>query len=240
MEESSPTQWAWAADPGMGMWCASLTRGITPHDVLARYGADSRTARLLTRQQAAQLSGTEGSVLRAGTLDAWAFCFEEYGLMGAMPGPLSALSQGTETFSVLRGGDGMNSFAYWRDGQCIERFEPGFAGTRPPAPHPWWDMVQQQLDAAGTEYPGLVPVLKAVALHTDAVLDTDTLNGPLLTLLLDDNSRTPDPPPQPHPTPVQPPGRFLGTVVPDPLSPPAVIYAIRPADQHTQGFKPEE
>ncbi|MBQ0971007.1 hypothetical protein KBZ00_07445 [Streptomyces sp. RK31] len=135
----------------------------------------------------------------------------------------------------------MNSFAYWRDGQCIERFEPGFAGTRPPAPHRWWDVVQQQLDAAGTEYPGLVPVLKAVALHTDAVLDTDTLNGPLLTLLLDDNSRTPDPPPQPRPAPHQPPGRFLGTAVPDPPSPPSVTYAlIRPADQHTQGVKPEE
>ncbi|MFJ5221158.1 DUF6461 domain-containing protein [Streptomyces sp. NPDC088354] len=220
----------------------TFTRGITPHDVLARYGADSRTARLLTSQQAAQLNETEGSVLRAGALNDWSFCFEDYGVMGRMPGPLSALSQGTETFSILRGGDGMNGFAHWRNGQCTERFTPGYAHTRPPTPHPWWDAVQQQLDAADAEYPGLIPVLEAVALHTDAVLDTNILNGPLLTLLLDDNSRTPDPPPQPPlEQPLQPPGRLLGFVLPRPTSAPSVQHAPNhPADQHTQGFKPRE
>ncbi|MCX4787822.1 MULTISPECIES: DUF6461 domain-containing protein [unclassified Streptomyces] len=68
----------------------------------------------------------EGSVLRAGALGDWSFCFEDCGVMGMMPGPLSALSYGTETFSVLLGGDGMNGFAHWRDGQRTERFEPGF------------------------------------------------------------------------------------------------------------------
>ncbi|WP_370671431.1 MULTISPECIES: DUF6461 domain-containing protein [unclassified Streptomyces] len=198
----------------MGLWCVSFTRGITPHEVLARYGADSRTARLLTRRQAARLSSAEGSVLRTGTLGAWAFCFEEYGVMGAMPGPLSALSQDTESLSILRGGDGMNTFAYWSDGQCVERFEPGAVSPRPSEPHYWWDLVQEQLDAAGTGHPGLVPVLKAVARQAGAVLDADVLNGPLLTLLLDDSSRTPDPVPPAHPTLVRPPGRSLGPLPP--------------------------
>lgn len=241
MEDSPPVPWAWATDPSRVMWCVTFTRDITPYDVLARYGADSGTARFLTRQQAAQLSGPEGSVLCAGALGDWSFCFEEYGVMGAMAGPLSALSQGTETFSVLRGGDGMNGFAHWRDGQRTERFEPGYTHTRPPPPHPWWDAVQEQLDAAGTEYPGLVPVLEAVAHHTGAVLDSDTLSGPLLTLLLDDNSRTPDPAPQPPPGPLQPLGRLLGPALPGLPPPPATRHAPnRPTIQHTRGIKTEE
>lgn len=221
MEDSLSTSWTWAADSSTAMWCVTFTRDITPHGVLARYGADSRTGRFLTRLQAAQLGGTESSVLRAGARGDWSFCFEECGVMGAMPGPLSTLSQGTETFSILRGGDGMNGFAHWRDGRCAERFEPGYTYTRPPAPHPWWDAVQEQFDAAGTEYPGLVPVLKAVAHHTRATLDIGTINGPLLTLVLDDSSRTPDPPPQPHSVPVQPPGRLLGPALPGPPPSPA-------------------
>ncbi|WP_121890202.1 hypothetical protein [Streptomyces shenzhenensis] len=46
---------------------------------------------------------------------------------------------------------------------------------------------------SGEEYTGLVPVLEATAHHTGVVLDTDTLDGPLLTLRLEDGERTPDP-----------------------------------------------
>ncbi|WP_405686427.1 DUF6461 domain-containing protein [Streptomyces sp. NBC_00057] len=139
MQDSTTRPWAWARDPHAVMWCVTFARGITPEDVLARYGADARTAQFLTRQQAAHLydsSLPEGSVLRAGALGDWSFCFEDCGVMGMMPGPLSALSYGTETFSVLLGGDGMNGFAHWRDGQCTERFEPGFTSASGP-PRPW-------------------------------------------------------------------------------------------------------
>jgi hypothetical protein len=127
-----------------------------------------------------------------------------------MEGPLSSLSHGTETFSVLQGADGMNGFAHWRDGQCTERFEPGFTHTKPNPPHPWWDAVQERLAASGEEYPGLVPVLEAVTQYTRAVLDANTLNGPLLTLRLEDSSRIPDPPPHPYSGAQRPPGRMLG------------------------------
>ncbi|WP_412180868.1 DUF6461 domain-containing protein [Streptomyces californicus] len=245
MEDSTTRPWAWAKDPHAAMWCVTFTRGITPEDVLARYGADTPTAQVLTRQQAAQLNDSsllEGSVLRAGALGSWSFCFEDYGVMGIMPGPLSALSHRTETFSVLLGGDGMNGFAHWRDGQCTERFEPGFTHTKPNPPHPWWDAVQERLDASSEEYPGLVPVLGAVAHYTGAELDADTLNGPLLTLRLEDSSRTPDPPPRPHPAAPRPPGRMLGRpALPGTPLPPAMRLAPNvPTIQHTYGTKTEE
>ncbi|MFJ8188111.1 DUF6461 domain-containing protein [Streptomyces sp. NPDC096105] len=228
MKNSTTGPWAWAEDPRAVMWCVTITYGITPEEVLARYGADARTARLLTRQQAAQLAGDdlpEGSVLRAGRTGDWSFCFEDYGVMGCMSGPLSALSRGTETFSVLRGGDGMNGFAYWRDGQCTERFEPGATGTKPRPPHPWWDAVQGRLDASSEEFPGLVPVLEATARHTRAVLDTGILDGPLLTLRLDDSDLTPAPQ-TPQQAPRPPKGVRGVPARPGPPPPPTMRQAV--------------
>ncbi|MEU9576407.1 DUF6461 domain-containing protein [Streptomyces chilikensis] len=244
MQDSTTRPWAWAGNQHAVMWCVTFTHGITPEEVLARYGADTRAARLLTGQQAGHLNDSnlpQGSVLRAGSLGVWSFCFEDHGVMGAMSGPLSALSQGTETFSVLRGGDGMNGFAHWRDGRCTEQFEPGFTYTRPDPPHPWWDAVQERLDASNEEYPGLAPVLEAVAHHTGAVLDTGTLRGPLLTLRLEDSSRTPDPQPRPRPRTSQPPGRLLGRLLPPGTpSPPAVRRAPNsPTTPHTYDIEAE-
>lgn len=213
MQEPTARTWAWAIDPREVMWCLTLTRHITPDEVLDRYGASSRTAQLLTRRQATQLDATErveGSVLRVGALEGWSFCFEDNGVMGRMPGPLSALSQDTETLSILRGADGMNGFAHWRDGQCAKRFEPGF--TAPPSPHPWWDAVQQRLDPSEGSIPVLIAVLEAVSHHTGAVLSADTLTGPLLTVFLEEHRRTPDP--APGPDTVRAPGRLLGPALP--------------------------
>ncbi|GAB3003283.1 hypothetical protein GCM10023080_081280 [Streptomyces pseudoechinosporeus] len=245
MEDSTTGPWEWARDPRAGMWCVTFTHGIAPEDVLTRYGADTSSAQFLTRQQAARLDDSslpEGSVLRAGSLDDWSFCFEDFGVMGAMPGPLSALSQGTESLSVLRGGDGMNRFAHWRDGQCTEQFEPGFTHTKPDPPHLWWDTVQERLDASGEDYPGPVPVLEAVAHRTGAVLDTATLDGSLLTLRLEDGSRTPDPPLRPHPAAPRPPGRRLGRLAPPGTSPPpATRRALNlPTTRDTYGTQTEE
>ncbi|MFM9371886.1 DUF6461 domain-containing protein [Streptomyces sp. Da 82-17] len=216
--ESGP--WSWAQDSRVAMWCLTFTRGVTPQEVLARYGADPEAGRLLDRRQAAALGHTspyDTSVLRAGPCGDWSFCFEEDGTMGSMSGSLAALSKGTETVSLLRGADGMNVFAHWRDGSRAERFEP--AHTRPEPPHPWWDAVQEQLDASREPSLSLIPVLEAVAHHVQGELDTDTLNGPLLTVLLDESQRTPDPsaPGSPRTT-CQPVGRVLGGALPGGLS----------------------
>ncbi|MER7794545.1 DUF6461 domain-containing protein [Streptomyces sp. NPDC097640] len=238
MNDSVTDPWGWVR--GGLMWCVTFTRGIAPEEVLTRFGADIRDARLLDGQQAAALMfGTydqepRGSVIRVGALGEWSFSTEEYGLMGRMPGPLSALSEGRETFSILKGGDGMNIFEHWRDGRRTEWFEPGYSYTRPVAPHPWWDAAQAGIEAAGSEYTRLEIVMRVVADHTGVVLDDDTLNGPLLGLLLEDRRRTPDPPPPSRPRPAGRPGlglgRLLGTIVPgDPSAPRADRI---PADDH--------
>lgn len=142
--------------------------------------------------------------------------------------------------SLLRGGDGMNCFAHWRDGQRTEEFEPGFSHTEPKLPHPWWDVVQERLAASGEEYPDLVPVLEAVAHYIGAVPDTDTLEGPLLTLCLADSSRTPDPPAR-RPGPFRPPGRALGPALLSPPPPPSVGRAANvPTTQRPYGTRIEE
>lgn len=242
MEDSTSRPWAWAADPRTVMWCVTFTRDITHEETLSRYGADARTSELLTRQQAARLAGGDlagGSVLRAGRIGGWSFCFEEYGVAGCMSGPLSALSRGTETFSILRGGDGMNGFAYWRDGQCAEFFEPGAAGTEPRGPHPWWDAVQGRLDASSEEYPGLVPVLEVTARYTRAVLDTATLDGPLPTLRLNDEDRSPAP--RSHAQASRPPdGTWRVPARTGPPQPPAVGRAPHvPSTRHTHAVRDE-
>nr|WSZ96586.1 hypothetical protein OH820_13760 [Streptomyces sp. NBC_00857] len=63
----------------------TFTQGITPEEVLARYGADPRNAHVLIRQDASHLYDADllrGSVLRAGALGDWSFCFEDIGIMG--------------------------------------------------------------------------------------------------------------------------------------------------------------
>ncbi|MFE9460021.1 DUF6461 domain-containing protein [Streptomyces californicus] len=226
MHDSTDGPWDWADLRGTVMFCVTMARGITPEDVLSRYGADAGTARLLTSSQAGELGGrllpTE-SLLTAGALNGWSFCSEEYGIMGSTPGPLAALSRGTEAFSLLRGADGMNVFAHWRDGRRTEQFEPGYPSTEPRAPHPWWDAVQERLDASGKEYPGLAPVLEAVARRAGADLDSAALRRPRLTVRLDESARTPDPPtPVPSTRAPRPTGRRLGRLLPGAPPPEAV------------------
>ncbi|WGD39733.1 hypothetical protein PYS65_06065 [Streptomyces cathayae] len=45
-------------------------------------------------------AGAPKSVLRVGSLGDWSFCYEEWGVLGGMPGLLSRLSHDTETFTV--------------------------------------------------------------------------------------------------------------------------------------------
>lgn len=216
MKNSTSGPWAWADDARAGMWCLTVTERVAPEKVLAHYGADIRGARLLTRQQAANLLASHssaGSVLRAGTCGNWSFCHEEYGIVGMRAGTLPTLSQDTETIAVLRGADGMNRFAHWRDGQCAEQFEPGAPSTKPPGPHPWWTVVQERLNASSGPYPGLAPVMEAVFRRAHAVIDTESIDGPLLTLWLDENCDVP-PAPRPSSSGSRQLGRTLGPAIP--------------------------
>ncbi|MFF8502856.1 DUF6461 domain-containing protein [Streptomyces anulatus] len=111
-----------------------------------QHGADHRQARPLDADEAADLpSGDSGdgavSLLRSGRLGDWTFCVEEDGVVGSWDQPLAELSRGTETYSVLST-EGLDVFQYWRDGECVENFEPGMEHTRPERTGSWWDRVE--------------------------------------------------------------------------------------------------
>ncbi|GGU62710.1 DUF6461 domain-containing protein [Streptomyces daghestanicus] len=216
-------KWEWFTDPGLPIWCITLTEYLTPDAVLRRYGADPGTARMLGHDEASDLYDRAlrgGTVVRVGTAGAWAFGYEDIGQAGSRSGPLAALSRGTQTLSVLRGGDGTNRLAHWRDGQCREAFELGTAGRKPQGNHYFWDLVH----AAGQTTPratGLLLALRAITHHTGVVLSKKTLRGPLLTAHLAEEDRAPDPAPRHSPVPnidTSALGRALGAVRPSPPS----------------------
>ncbi|MZD07173.1 hypothetical protein GTW43_19080 [Streptomyces sp. SID5785] len=184
-----------ALDWASGDVCVTFTRGVDPAEVFARYGADPDRSRDLDANAASGLpSGqfAEGmvSLLRSGSLGAWTFCVEEDGVIGSWPEPLAALSRGTEVYSILST-DGLTVFQYWRDGDCLENFEPEPANSPPPYSSHWWDRVQESLtEHAGT---AMTPVVALVLDHLGLTLDDSTLATawPTLTLAEDDAPSAP-------------------------------------------------
>ncbi|MFJ8948422.1 DUF6461 domain-containing protein [Streptomyces sp. NPDC102395] len=165
--------------------CVTFTRGLSPEEVLARYGADPDQARLLDWDTASDLlSGDEEvSLLRAGRLGEWTFCVEEDGVIGSLERPLAELSRETETYSMVTT-DGIDVFQYWRDGDCVENFELGVEHTRPELITPWWDRVEAALAAHDGEDAGMAPVVAVVAEHLGIALDDATLARPWPSLTL--------------------------------------------------------
>lgn len=178
--------------------CVTFTRGLSPEAVFTRYGADPDRARVLGRDAASDLHpGDSGdgavSLLRAGRLGAWAFCVEEDGGIGSWNETLSRLSRGTETYGVLTT-DGLDVFQYWRDGVCVENFEPGMGHTRPERGALWWDRVERALaahqgDGGGGGF-GMAPVVALVLDHLGIALDDAALAGPWPSLTLSENDVT--------------------------------------------------
>ncbi|MFD3736278.1 DUF6461 domain-containing protein [Streptomyces sp. NPDC058632] len=190
------------ADAGSLDWakawmCATFTRGLGPEEVFARYGADPERARLLGWNAASDLlSGESGdgmvSLLRAGRVGEWAFRVGEEGGIGFGEGSLAALSRGTETYSVATT-EGIDVFQYWRDGECVEYFEPGMEHSRSEPLGPWWDRAEGALAAHEGEGAGMAPVVALVLDHLGITLDDAALNGlwPSLTLAGDDAPAAP-------------------------------------------------
>ncbi|NEA53439.1 hypothetical protein G3I60_04500 [Streptomyces sp. SID13666] len=177
--------------------CVTFTRGLAAEEVLARYGADPSRARLLDADEASELvsgdlAGGAVSLLRSGRIGAWAFCVEEDGVLGSWAEPLAELSRGTETYSVLTT-EGLDVFQYWRDGECVENFEPGMEHTRPERPGSWWSRVEAALAAHEGEDAGMVPVVALLLDHLGITLDDAALTGswPSLTLAENDAPAAP-------------------------------------------------
>ncbi|MEV2211567.1 DUF6461 domain-containing protein [Streptomyces sp. NPDC050997] len=172
--------------------CVTFTRGLSSEEVFTRYGADSDQARLLDWDTASDLvSGDSGdgmvSLLRSGRIGEWAFCVEEEGGIGFGKEALAELSRGTETYSLATT-EGIDVFQYWRDGECVEHFEPDMEHTRSESLGPWWDRVEAALAAHEGEDAGMAPVVALVLDHLGITLDDATLAGPWpsLTLAEDD------------------------------------------------------
>lgn len=184
------------ADAGSLDWarawmCATFTRGLAPEEVFARYGADPEQARLLGCEAASDLpSGESGdgmvSLLRAGSIGGWAFCVEEDGGIGFGEEALAELSRGTETYSVATT-EGIDVFQYWRDGECVEYFEPGMEHSRSEPLGPWWDRVEGALAAHKGEGAGMAPVVALVLDHLGITLGDAALAGPWPSLTLADD-----------------------------------------------------
>ncbi|MFC8425478.1 DUF6461 domain-containing protein [Streptomyces sp. NPDC057236] len=172
--------------------CVTFTRGLNPKEVFTRYGADPDQARLLDWDAALDLVSGDSddgmvSLLRSGRIGDWAFCVEEEGGIGFGEESLAELSRGTETYS-LSTTDGMDVFQYWRDGECVEYFEPGMEHTRSEPLGHWWDRVEAALAVHEGEGAGMAPVVALVLDHLGITLDDDVLAGPWLSLALAENA----------------------------------------------------
>ncbi|MFI9421805.1 DUF6461 domain-containing protein [Streptomyces werraensis] len=179
---------AWAR---AGM-CVTFTRGLEPREVFARYGADPGRARPLDRDAASALLPDDAddgpvSLLRAGRIGEWTFCVEEDGTIGFGEEALAELSRGAETYGVATT-EGIDVFQHWRDGECVEYFEPGMEHSRSEPHGPWWDRVEEALAAHEGEGAGMAPVVALVLGHLGITLDDAVLAGPWagLTLAVDD------------------------------------------------------
>ncbi|MFH9424629.1 hypothetical protein [Streptomyces sp. NPDC017529] len=61
--------------------------------------------------------------------------------------------------------DGLDAFQFWRDGACVENFEPGMEHTRTEQTTPWWGRVKAALAAHDGEDAGVAPVVALVLDH---------------------------------------------------------------------------
>ncbi|MGA5415560.1 DUF6461 domain-containing protein [Streptomyces pseudogriseolus] len=172
----------------MGTDAAEHGRGCGGLGVLARYGADPERARPLDWDAASDLlpddaDGGSVSLLRAGRIGEWAFCVEEEGTLGFGQETLAELSRGSETYGVATT-EGIDVFQYWRDGECVEYFEPGTRHSRSEPHGPWWDRVEEVLTAHEGEGAGMAPVVALVLDHLGITLDDEVLAGPWPSLTL--------------------------------------------------------
>ncbi|MGW9175864.1 DUF6461 domain-containing protein [Streptomyces decoyicus] len=220
MYAGSEDAWHWATEDRVPFFCITFSRDKTPAEVITAYGADAQQAALLTHDQSCEIypDSVGGTLLRAGALNNWAFCFEERDPEGFKPGVLRRLSRDHETIQVVCGGDGMNTVERIQAGRLTERFEPGVSispeGTGPYSLH---QEVRRFIAAQPRDVSGLQAALCVVGRRIGAVLDATTLSGPLLTAFIDDAHREPhtaNPVSSEHTQGSV--GRLLGPVQPNP------------------------
>ncbi len=219
----SPLEHGWEAVVRHRPFCLTFTLGVTPWNLVERYGADPTAARLLAigETYAVGQPGADRSILASGSLGDWAFGFETMGVEGIMSGTLAALSRGTQTVAVNDSAKALHVLRYWVDGQPRESFELGVPDTqRAVGAHPFWGAVERHR-AAHPDQSKVIAALRAIGDHVGGQLTADMLARPLLTAILPEDGRPrsapaadlplvrPGEPRQPVPL-----GRYLGTLGP--------------------------
>jgi hypothetical protein len=175
--------WAWAADGRHPGFCLTFVRQRAPLDIVTILGADPNKAAMHTgaEAEAAHPITRPGSLLRCGTLGAWAYCYEDRAPVANRPAAVHRLSADTEVLQVTKGGDGMNLVEHVVDTRSIELFEPAKRTTvRGDGPHRLLALTEQLL-ANHPDLSRLVAALHVVGEQIGGTLDRNTLDGPLLT-----------------------------------------------------------
>jgi Family of unknown function (DUF6461) len=200
MTNAAAEPWKWLCSR-YESFTLTFSHGLAAAGLLGRYGANPSAARHLPGIdiRAVLQPDIDHAILRAGLLGEWAFGIEDTGTQGAAPATLARLSRGTETISVYRGGNALEDFQHWADGQPQEQFEPGMASTlRAAGQHPFWDAAEHYR-ATRPGISGILAAMGAVENHIGAHLAQETDDGPLPSVLL-----TQDRPPLPSPVPPLP------------------------------------
>lgn len=181
-----PPESDWEEIGRYGPFCLTFTRGVTPQNLLQRYGADPATARLVAFDEAVRVLGPspDQCILAAGTLEEWVFGFETLGVEGIMPETLAVLSRGTQTVAVNNDANARHYLMHWVDGKPREQFELGvFSTLRAVGPHPFWEATEHHR-TTHPDQKNVVAALRAVGDHIGSHLTVRTLTAPLLTTVL--------------------------------------------------------
>ncbi|MGC5566180.1 DUF6461 domain-containing protein [Streptomyces sp. FR-108] len=166
-------------------FCLTYTEEVSALDLLRRLEVEPSASSMLGRTEAESLIDfeSEGSLLRAGGLDNWSFCFETWGTLGAGEYGLSRMSRGTQTLSYTNGGNGLDLVQRWVDGRPVEVFEVLVAGSlRAQAETPLWDAAQLHLSEPAeseTSLAGCVAALRAVHDHVGGHITPELIAQPL-------------------------------------------------------------
>lgn len=179
----SPSPWEWVTTDRYPAFTLTLTCGMSPHQILAAYGADPMATQLLTEAQAHQTYplDDERVTLRAGDTGSWGFCFENSTTLGATDSTLACLCEDTDSLMFYKGGDGTNLLAHWRNGSVFDQFEPTDPPTFGRSSSPLLVLVHRYLH---THHAPLLAGPLAITDYTRVAITVDALQGMLHTSII--------------------------------------------------------
>ncbi|GAA0550627.1 DUF6461 domain-containing protein [Actinomadura livida] len=141
------SQFTWLDKPGENarwlgeIFCVSFFRGLSPVEVLDRFGPEGTTGigREMTIHDLGEVvgdfvrktqGGSGGGYVGVRQVDGWSMAIELLGWYAVRPDYLTRLSRGCEMVAVSRHAYADDSFVYAVDGELITGFDPHLPGSR--------------------------------------------------------------------------------------------------------------